>query len=326
MSRRRLSDLQRRRISSRREELAGQARPGARLQEGQVVARLGRHAEVRTSGTDVLVHCDLRASLASEIVCGDWVQWWRQEDGRGVIEQRGERRTALCRPGSRNATRVIAANLDRLFIVAAARPAHDKRLLDQYLVCAERSAIEPVLVLNKSDLPEFEPAHRQLAAYTGLGYRLLACSAAQGIGMERVRELATGITCALVGQSGVGKSSLISRLSPAADPEIGALSEARATGRHTTTTARMYPFADAGWLIDAPGIREFPPLPMPRNELQRCFPEFRDLLGSCRFHNCRHEDEPGCALREAAQSSAILPWRFAHFREFAATMEEALGR
>ncbi len=321
MSRRKLTDLQRRRISRRREAVAESPREGAELQEGQVVARLRRHAEVRPAGAGPCVHCDIRASLAEDIVCGDHVLWWLQEDGRGVIEQRAARRTELCRPGPRGGARVVAANLDRLLIVSAARPAPDQRLIDQYLVCAERSGIEPLLVLNKSDLPEFDAARGQLLPYETLGYAVLACSAGSGDGLERLRERAASITCALVGQSGVGKSSLISRLSPGADPAIGALSHARETGRHTTTTARMYPFADSGWLIDAPGIREFPLMPMARAELQRCFPEFRPLLGNCRFHNCRHGEEPGCAIRDAVAASAILPWRFAHFREFAEGME-----
>ncbi len=324
MSRRKLSELQRRRISRRQADLVN--RPdGAPLQVGQVVARLGRHAEVRAASGD-LVHCDIRASLSGDIVCGDWVQWWQQDTERGVIEHCQERRSALRRPGSRGESRVVAANLDKLFIVAAVRPAHDTRLLDQYLVNAEYSGIEPVLVLNKCDLPESEAARAALGLYEDIGYQVLYCSASDGAGLDVLRATVDRSTCALVGQSGVGKSSLISQLVPEADPAIGSLSVARAVGRHTTTTARMYPFADNGWLIDAPGIREFPLMPMPREELQRCFPDFRALLGACRFHNCRHEDEPGCALRDAVQTSAILAWRLEHFREFAASMEEFTKR
>lgn len=321
MSSRKLSDLQRRRISRRREDIAKTPPADTRMEQGQVVARLRRHAEVRPAGSDETVLCDIRASLTTEIVCGDHVQWWRQEDGRGVIEQRDARRSELRRPGPRGGVRVVAANLDQLIIVSAVLPAPDTRLVDQYLVCAESSGIEPLLVLNKSDLPGFDAARQQLAPYLSLGYRLLSCSAGSGADLDLLRQQSATTTCALVGQSGVGKSSLIRRLSPGADPAIGALSHASETGRHTTTTARMYRFADDGWLIDAPGIREFPLMPMPREQLQRCFPEFRPLLGQCRFHNCRHDGEPGCAIQAALDTSAILPWRLAHFHEFAAGME-----
>lgn len=318
MSRRKLSELQRRRISRRREELgANAARAELALHRGQVVARFGRHAEIVADDRTVPVHCDIRPSLAREIVCGDLVQWRDLPDGRGVIEQRLPRVSELCRPGPRGDPRVVAANLDKLLIVAAARPAPDLRLLDQYLVCAERAGLAPVLVLNKMDLPESASAEAALAAYLELGYPLVTCSAQEGHGIDRLETAAEGATCTLVGQSGVGKSSLVGRLSPESDPVIGALSQAQATGRHTTTTTRMYPLGTSGRLIDAPGIREFPLLPMPREELQRCFPEFRPLLGQCRFHNCRHLSEPDCALRAAAESAAIPPWRFAHFLEFA---------
>ncbi len=324
MSRRRISDLQRRRISQRRKDLVTATSSAAlNLQDGVVVARFGRHAEVTAQDGELIVHCDIRASLASGIVCGDRVKWQMLPEGRGVIEERQARTSELQRPGPRGEPRVLAANLDRLFIISAARPEPDRRLIDQYLVCAERAGLSPVLVLNKSDLPEFTAAAELLAPYRDIGYPLLYCSSTSGAGMEDLNQAAAGATCALVGQSGVGKSSLIEQLCPQADPTIGALSQAQAIGRHTTTTARMYPFATDGRLIDAPGIREFPLLPMERDELQRCFPEFRPFLGDCRFHNCRHEEEPDCALREAVEASSILAWRLEHFRDFAAAMAAA---
>lgn len=320
MPRRRLTKQQSRRVRSRQETL-WESREDTELLAGQVRTRFGRHAEVLLDDERV-IHCHLRSNL-NDVVCGDEVLIQVLEDGAGIIASRNPRNTELARPGPRGEPRVIAANLDLLIIVCAPKPLADLRLIDQYISSAEHAHLHPLLVLNKSDLAGAETAEllEQLKTYRNLGYPVIESSATSGRGLTELLRQIGQSTCVLVGQSGVGKSSLVRALVPGEDVEVGALSEGSGLGTHTTTTTRSYPLAGGGLLIDSPGIREFPLLTMSTAELAESFREFRPFLQRCRFRDCHHREDPGCALQAAADDGQIESRRLESFLLFDEGME-----
>ncbi|MFG6666805.1 small ribosomal subunit biogenesis GTPase RsgA [Halomonas sp. HNIBRBA4712] len=287
-------------------------------QPGRVMAHFGRTLEVRDSvGTPV--RCHLRANLEG-LVTGDQVIWRAGQDGAGVVVARQERDSVLKRPDARGLLKPVAANIDQILIVFAVEPAPHPNLIDRYLVAAEATGIAPVLVLNKTDLLPEDGGElgELLARYEALGYPVVRTTTANAPGLAPLREQLAKRTSVFVGQSGVGKSSLIDLLLPDETLRIGALSEDSRKGTHTTTTARLYPMNAAevadGELIDSPGIREFGLVHLTEQEVTEGFIEFRPYLGRCRFRDCRHRSEPGCALRDAVEAGKIHPERFASYR------------
>src|SRR5690606_3228646 len=197
---------------------------------------------------------------------------------------------------------------------------------DRYLVAAEQAGLEPLLVLNKADLleqGEYAELRAWLDDYAALGYRTLCLSADSGAGLDALRQELKGHVNVFVGQSGVGKSSLINALLPDADLRVGALSEMTGKGTHTTTTARLFHFPDGGDLIDSPGIREFGLTHISHDDLLEGFIEFRPFLGHCRFRDCQHLHEPGCALLAAVTSGAISAGRMNSYRHILASLQDA---
>jgi ribosome biogenesis GTPase len=264
-----------------------------------------------------LVRCVPRRSL-DPIVCGDHIDWEPAGDGTGVITRMESRHTVLNRADDENRARPLAANLDQIVIVAATEPALDEYLVDKYIVAAELVGVQPLLVINKTDLLDSnarESLEQRVADYAGIGYRILFTSALVNTGMPELEQALTGRTSILVGQSGVGKSSLIKHLLPELDIAIGKLSEASGQGRHTTTATTLYNLPGGGKLIDSPGVRDFRLGPVDTGQLEQGFREFRDSLGQCKFHNCRHMSEPGCALASAAQQNRISPRRLKSYRQ-----------
>jgi ribosome biogenesis GTPase len=213
--------------------------------------------------------------------------------------------------------------VDRIAIVIAPEPEPFANLIDRYLVAAEALGIQPMLLLNKSDLLQARnrPALETLLdRYRAIGYPVLTVAATGESGLEPLEAALRDRTSVLVGQSGVGKSSLIAALLPGADLRIGSLSTAAAKGRHTTTTARLFHLRGGGDLIDSPGIREFGLGHIERAGIESGFVEFRPWLGRCRFRDCSHEHEPDCALREALAQGHIDPARMASFRAIIADL------
>lgn len=278
-------------------------------QNGLVIAHYGTQVEVESLDLDEAIsqRCHLRANLGS-IVTGDRVVW-RQGQSIGVIEAVLERRSELTRPDSHGNIKTIAANIDRLVIVVAPYPEPFGNLIDRYLVVAELLGFEPLLLINKCDQldggKESTKVQQLAQLYNELGYQTLQLSASTGEGVEELTELLKDGTSVFVGQSGVGKSSLINSLIPGLDLRTGALSIARQKGTHTTTTAILLHFPGGGHLIDSPGIREFGLWPLEVHELMSGFRELRDFIGQCRFRDCQHEKEPGCALQKAATDGSI---------------------
>ena len=302
-------------------------------QNGRVIAHFGRTLDVRPDAGGEAVRCHLRANLEG-LVTGDRVIWRAAHDARdGVVVARGERTSVLERPDPRGQLKPVAANIDQILIVFAVEPAPHANLIDRYLVAAEATGIAPVLVLNKIDLLPAQGGELRalLARYEALGYPVVTTTTAREGGLSDLYARLAGRTSVFVGQSGVGKSSLIDRLLPDEELRIGALSEDSRKGRHTTTTARLYalpapaeetaPGAERGELIDSPGIREFGLTHLDEQQVTEGFIEFRDVLGRCRFRDCRHRQEPGCALLAAVERGEIHPERFASFRRIVESLE-----
>ncbi len=328
MARRRLSERQKARIARiherRREHAAAQAEnalaEGAESDQhsGRVVVRHGRSLLIRADdGTQV--HGMFRANLG-EVVCGDRVIWQAAADNEGVVVAVLPRETALSRPGISHREKAIAANITQLVVVLAAQPEPSGYLLDQYLVAAERIGVRGLICLNKADLLDEQGRaafRRRFEPYEDIAYQVIQISAKTEHGLDPLRARLQGETSILVGQSGVGKSSLINALIPEQAIEEGSLSDATGLGRHTTSAATLYQLQSGGELIDSPGVRSFRLGTLDRQALERGFREFRPFLGHCRFHNCSHIAEPDCAIRRAVEAGSITQQRLESYQHIA---------
>jgi ribosome biogenesis GTPase len=256
------------------------------------------------------------------VVCGDQVAC-ESDSTHGelnVIEAR-PRRTALYRSNLRGEAEAVLANVSRLFVVLAPRPAPDLFVVDRYLAAATSASIQATLVLNKRDLPMEDSLKAELAAYAAAGYQTIGCSARAGEGIDELIEASAHEVAALVGQSGVGKSSLIRRLIPEAEVEIGELMREE-EGRHTTTTSRMFDLPRGGHLIDSPGVRDFAPAIDRLDARDLGFTEVARLAPDCRFQDCQHMREPNCAIRIAAESGALHARRYESYRRLRRLYDE----
>ena len=309
------------RRQARRREEPGKD-PAAR--SGLVIRQHGQTAVVEDAqGHEI--ECTARKRVG-RVVCGDRVRWQPGAPGQGVILAIEPRHGVLTRPDPRGRARPLAANLDQALIVCAPEPPPSEALIDRYLVVTELMAIDAALVINKTDL--LDEAARdalggRLAVYARIGYELLWVNSRERGALAPLVERLRDRTSILVGQSGVGKSSLVRALLPAAEIRVGAVSDATGLGRHTTSATRLYHLPDGGDIIDSPGVRDFHLWHIAPEELQRGYREFRPLLGRCRFHNCRHLSEPGCAVAAAADHGEIDPARLARYRALYHQLSEA---
>lgn len=265
----------------------------------------------------------LDARTGDRVVIGDRVRVARSEDGGYTIEEVLPRERELVRraPGGRSA-KVVAANLERMVVVVAvAGPELRPTLLDRLLVIAEGADMEAVIALNKMDLEGAEAVATSVEALWGeVGYPVLRISAAEGLGIEAVRELLCAGSSALVGRSGVGKSSLLNAVEPGLQLRTGELSRRGGRGRHTTVNARLIELSCGGVVADTPGFSDVGLWGVDPRTLDLCFPEFRAYLDGCRFRGCTHLHEPDCAVRAALEEGRIAGERYESYRTF---MEEA---
>ncbi|NHC05252.1 ribosome biogenesis GTPase [Azonexus fungiphilus] len=277
---------------------------------GRVVAAHGRQYIVETADGQRLP-CFPRGKK-SEVACGDDVEITQSSPDQGVIDAILPRRHLLYRSNEIR-QKLIAANVDQLVVVVACEPAFSDDLVTRALIAAESQEIEVLIVLNKCDLAERLPAaRRQTGVFAGLGYRVLELCARDHA--EDLRPQLQGRTSVLVGQSGMGKSTLVNALIPEAGAATREISQALDSGKHTTTHATLYHLDADSHLIDSPGLQEFGLGHLERGEIEYAFREFRPYLGHCRFRDCRHDREPDCALRPAVDAGKIEKTRFASYR------------
>lgn len=294
---------------------------------GRVIGRFGKQADVETA-TGV-VRCHIRRTIES-VVCGDDVlilldKESTAEKPSGIIEIVNDRRSLLTRPDFYDGIKPVAANIDFIGIVSAVVPEFSSHIIDRYIVACEDIGITPLLIGNKielaSDAQQAE-IKKAMAYYQNLGYQTLLTSCKTQHGIDELSALLNGKTSIFVGQSGVGKSSLINQILPNADEMVGDISENSGLGQHTTTSAKLLHLPCGGDLIDSPGVREFALWHLPVERVTWGFVEFRDYLGGCKFRDCKHKDDPGCKIREAVEMGKIDEQRYASYHRILATMEE----
>jgi ribosome biogenesis GTPase len=283
---------------------------------GLVIAAHGRHYLVAPEDGGAMLQCFPRGKR-SEVAVGDRVIYESTSADQGVIVEIAERRNLLYR-SDQYKSKLFAANLDQLLIVLATEPHFSEDLLGRALVAAEANELKPLIVLNKTDVEvELPGARKRLARYQALGYTVveLSIKTQPEAAHAALEEHLHGHATLLLGQSGMGKSTLVNLVVPNAEVATREISTALNSGRHTTTFTRLYPLPDGGALIDSPGFQEFGLHHLTEGKLERAFPEFRPLLPNCRFYNCHHLQEPGCAILEAVADGRIAPARHALYAQ-----------
>lgn len=290
-----------------------------RASEGQVIAAHGRQYEVELADGSLLL-CFTRGKK-SHVACGDRVVVEAAGKGQGVIVSVAPRHTLLYRSDVFR-QKLIAANATQAVIVTAVKPSFSEELVSRCLVAAEHQGMRAILVLNKIDLPEgVEEARTRLRPLRALGYEVVELHAKASI--APLRPHLHGQLSVLVGQSGMGKSTIINALVPGARAATREVSEALDSGKHTTTHTRLYRLDADSAVIDSPGMQEFGLAHLSEEELQQAFVEFRPYLGRCRFRDCHHDAEPGCAVRAACEAGAVSLQRLALFQSIRKANAEA---
>lgn len=277
---------------------------------GTVVAAYGKRYKVELAETNHRISCVTRGKK-TDVACGDHVIVKLTDKREGVIENIVPRSTLLYRSNAFK-SKTLAANVTQIIIVLATQPSFYEALLNRCLIAAEAAGIKALIVLNKCDLADNDNAKQKLELYTALGYQVLPLSAKEDI--STLRPYLQGEVSILVGQSGMGKSTMINALLPNESVRTQEVSTVLDSGKHTTTAAHLYHLDDTSILIDSPGLQEFGLHHLSTDELEHAFVEFRPFLGKCRFNNCKHLQEPDCAITEAAAANKISAERLAIYK------------
>jgi len=305
-------------------------------ERGVVFRSTGSWYDVQ-DGMGETVRCRIKGKIrlqgirtTNPIAVGDFVQFARVEDGTGSIDSIEERRNFIARKSVNlsKESHVVASNLDRAFlIVTIAKPRTSSGFIDRFLVTAEAIGIPATIVFNKMDLLEGdeEASSRQEELekiYADVGYKTLRVSAETGLGIAEMKSALKDGIYLLSGHSGVGKSTIINRLVPGLELKTADVSESHSKGRHTTTFAEMFSVPEGGFIIDTPGIKGFGLVALQKETLNHQFPEFFALLMGCKFNNCVHTDEPGCAVRKAVEEGEVSEERYGNYVEMYAGFDE----
>lgn len=290
------------------------------MNTGTVFRATGSWYDVSDGGR--IVQCRLRGKIrlqgsraTNPVVVGDIVDYEFDDTEQAVITAIHPRRNYIIRRASNlsKESHVIAANIDLAVVIASlAEPTTSYEFIDRFLVTCEAYHIPAIIALNKIDIARMHPEALDEFRYnyTLAGYQVVELSATSGEGVEALRTMFSGKTTLLSGNSGVGKSSLIKAIHPDADIRISAVSESHHKGRHTTTFSQVYPLTGGGFVIDTPGIKGFGLIDIDPRELCRYFPDLMRFAPDCRFYNCTHNHEPGCAVEDALEQGMVSPWRY----------------
>jgi len=329
MAKRRLTERQKQRIAkiqqTRREKTEKKAQKQLQNtlsdpQTGLIISRHGRNVLVEDNNKKL--HLCLFRQNIGDVTCGDNVIWQATEENKGVVTACLERKNALYRDNFSGEGKPLAANISQMLIVLAPKPEPSTYLLNQYLIAAENLDIQAIIIVNKMDLiTDNETFYRPFSCYKKMGYPLLSISCQNGEGLADLKLKLQHHRSILVGQSGVGKSSLINQLLPDLSLQTGALSEISQLGRHTTTATTLYHLTDSGELIDSAGVRSFRLGKINKSQIEKGFKDLNQYLGHCKFNDCQHQSEPHCALLNALENQQVDPRRFEHFQRLLAENE-----
>ncbi len=330
MAKRKLSKQQQRRIASQQKNKIkddllqdnNSSLDESSTQIARVISHHGRQLFAETENLET-IKCKIRQNLG-DIACGDYVLVQQTKetaqlpsaDSHNVVVAIKERTNLLMKTGFAGAAKPVAANIGLLVIVTALTPKPNPYLIDRYLTAAENLPAKAVIVINKIDLMDAES--KQLvedltAMYQNIGYHVIGASIKQNIGLDELSEALSNTTSILVGLSGVGKSSIVKAILPKEEIKIGKTSEATGEGKHTTTVSALYHLKDNGIIIDSPGVRDFTPINKSQQEITHGFVDVRKFYGACKFSNCSHKNEPGCAMRQAVADGKLNEQRFNNY-------------
>jgi len=277
---------------------------------GTVIAAYGKRYQVELNDTRQKISCVTRGKKTN-LACGDIVSIVLTDKQEGIVETLHPRTSLLYRSNAYK-SKFLAANVTQMIIVLATQPSFYEALLNRCLIAAEAAGVRPLIVLNKCDLSTAEEAKKALALYVSLGYSVLTLSAIENI--EPLKPYLAGQASILVGQSGMGKSTIINALLPDQSVRTQEMSTVLDSGKHTTTAAHLYHLDVTSCLIDSPGLQEFGLHHLSPDAVEHAFIEFRPFLGKCRFNNCKHQQEPDCALKDAVNAGQISASRLAMYQ------------
>ena len=328
MAKRRLTDQQKRRIASNKNSLSKlqdseNNSSDNQIFNGLVVSHHGRKLVVETEGTQ-RYDCKLRQNLG-DIACGDSVVIQVDQHQHAVVIALNERKNLLEKTGFAGLAKTVAANIGQVVIVCSVEPEPNDYLIDRYLTAAENLPAEALILINKIDLLNDDNKsviNNIKETYKNIGYRLIETSIKENVGLKELKQALQDTTSILVGLSGVGKSSLVKMLLPDIEIRIGEISTVSKEGKHTTTVSSLYHLPDGGALIDSPGVRDFTPWNRNKEDIVNGFIELKPYQGYCKFSNCTHTTEPGCAITEALDKGELSQQRVNSFKKMLEDLEE----
>ncbi len=287
---------------------------------GRIVAAYGRNVLLEDD-SGMRGHSKLRGKRLRP-VCGDWVTWTLEATGgERIVEEIQPRKTELTRPDNRGRPEVIASNVTQLIVVVAAKPEYDLFMIDRYLAAARFMDADAAIVLNKQDLDGADKLNSDMQEFKDIGYRIVRTCAKTGTGIDILEKLLGEQTSILVGQSGVGTSSLLNKMIPGIDAATREISESGGFGKHTTTASILHHVPNNGEIIDSPGVRDFAPTPQEPRLIAHGYREMAPLMHDCRYSDCMHLKEPGCAIKNAVEQGDITQRRYESYSRLVALMD-----